>query len=129
MKRFKMLYVIVMILNLILVFTKGFSANLIIYSYNDVNKGIIDGFQGDISLSIINCLISAIIIITTIITTLNKNNKINIKWLFCLVTIVIALFIPIGIHSYSGGIAGIIDEDNIYIWNIVFYFAKINSRL
>ena len=75
MKRFKMFYVIVMILNLILVFTKGFSANLIIYSYND---GIIDGFQGDISLSIINCFIIAIIIITTIITTLNKNNKINI---------------------------------------------------
>ena len=126
MKRFKMFYVIVMILNLILVFTKGFSANLIIYSYND---GMIDGFQGDISLSIINCLIIAIIIITTIITTLNKNNKINIKWLFCLVTIVIALFIPIGIHSYSGGIAGIIDEDNMYIWNIAFYLAKINSRL
>ena len=126
MKRFKVFYIIVMILNLILVFTKGFSANLIINSYND---GLIDGFQGDILLCIINCLICAIIIITTIITTLNKNNKINIKWLFCLVTIVIALFIPIGIHSYSGGFAGIIDEDNMYIWNIVFYLVNIKSRL
>lgn len=126
MKRFKMIYVIVMILDLILVFTKGFSANRIIYSYKDGYK---DGFQGNVLLSIINCLIIAIIIISTIITTLDKNNKINFKWIFCLITIMIALFIPIGIHSYSGGIAGIIDEDNMYIWNIVFYLVKINSYL
>ena len=129
MKRFKMFYVVVVILNLILVFTKGFSANMLIYSYNDANKGIRDGFQGDVSLSIINCFIIAIIIILTIVTTLNKNNKVKVKWLFGLVTIIFALFIPIGIHSYSGGIAGIIDEDNMYIWNIAFYLAKINSRL
>lgn len=127
MKRFKMFYVIVMILNLILVFTKGFSANLLIYSYNDANKGIRDGFQGDVSLSIINCFIIAIIIILTIITTLNKNNKIKVKWLFGLVTIIFALCIPIGIHSYSGGIMGIIDEENMYLWNIVFSLAKLIS--
>ena len=78
---------------------------------------------------IADLIIIAIIIISTIITTLDKSNKINFKWLFCLITIMIALCIPIGIHSYSGGIAGIIDEDNMYIWNIVFYLAKINSRL
>ena len=124
MKRFKMFYVIVMILNLILVFTKGFSANLLIYSYNDANKGIRDGFQGDVSLSIINCFIIAIIIILTIITTLNKNNKIKVKWLFGLVTIIFALFIPIGVHSYSGGIAGIIADDNMYLWNISSYLTR-----
>lgn len=122
MKKYKMFYVIVMILNLIMVFTKGFSANIIIHSYDD---GIMfDGFQGKVLLSIINCFIIAIIIILTITATLNKNNKIKIKWLFCLVTIMIALCIPIGIHSYSGGYAGIIDKKNMYLWNIVFYLVK-----
>ena len=124
MKRFKMFYVVVVILNLILVFTKGFSANMLIYSYNDANKGIRDGFQGDVSLSIINCFIIAIIIILTMASTLNKNNKVKVKWLFSLVTIIFALFIPIGIHSYSGGIAGIVADDNMYLWNIVFYLDK-----
>ena len=124
MKRFKMFYVVVVILNLILVFTKGFSANMLIYSYNYANKGIIDGFQGDVSLSIINCFIIAIIIILTIASTLNKNNKVKVKWLFSLVTIIFALFIPIGIHSYSGGFAGIVADDNMYLWNIVFYLDK-----
>lgn len=124
MKRFKMFYVVVVILNLILIFTKGFSANMLIYSYNDANKGIRDGFQGDVSLSIINCFIIAIIIILTMASTLNKNNKVKVKWLFNLVTIIFALFIPIGIHSYSGGFAGIVADDNMYLWNIVFYLDK-----
>lgn len=49
MKKFKMFYVIAMILSFILHFTKGFSANMIIHSYND---RMIDGFQGDVLLSI-----------------------------------------------------------------------------
>ena len=121
MKKYIMFYVVVMILNLIMAFTKGFSANIIIPSYND---GMIDGFQGYVLLSIINCFIIAIIIILTLTATLNKNNKIKIKWLFCLVTIMIALCIPIGIYSFSGGFWGIIDEDNLYLWNIVLYLVK-----
>ena len=107
-----------------MVFTKGFPANMLIYSYNDANKGIRDGFQGDVSLSIINCFIIAIIIILTIVTTLNKNNKVKVKWLFGLVTIIFALFIPIGIHSYSGGFAGIVAEDNMYLWNISSHLVR-----
>ncbi len=38
MKKFKIIYLIVIILNLILVFTKGFPANMIIYSYIDTNE-------------------------------------------------------------------------------------------
>lgn len=121
MKKYKMFYVIAMILNLVLALTKGFSGNIIIYSYKDM---AFDGFQGNVLLSILNCFMIAIIIILTIATTLNRNNKIKLKWLFCFVTIMTALCVPIGIHSYSGGIAGIIDEDHMYLWNIVFYLDK-----
>ena len=121
MKKFNIFYIVAMVLNVILIFTKGFPANMIIYSYKDA---VIDGFQGDVSLSIINCFIIAIIIVLTIVATLNKNNKVKVKWLFGLVTIIFALFIPIGVHSYSGGIAGIKADDNMYLWNISSYLSR-----
>ncbi len=121
MKKYIFFYVIAMIIDLVLALTKGFSANIIIHSYNDK---YIARCHGDVLLSIINCFIIAIILILNITVTLNKNNKIKIKWLFCFVTIMTALCVPIGIHSYSGGIAGIIDEDHMYLWNIVFYLDK-----
>lgn len=124
MDKFKIFYVIVIILSIIMVLTKGFDGNMIIYSYNDADIGIIDGFQENVFLSILNCFVVAIIIILTIIMTFNKNNKINIKWLLFVLTILLALSIPIGIDSYSGGIAGIIDEKNIYLWNIAFYLIR-----
>ena len=121
MYKFKIFYVIVIIISIIMIFTKGFDGNMIIYSYNDADIGIIDGFQGVACLSIANCFVIAIIIILTIIMTFNKNNKINIKWILFMITILLALCIPIGIDSYSGGFEGIIDEQNIYLWNIVRY--------
>lgn len=121
MKKFNIFYIVAMVLNVILIFTKGFPANMIIYSYKDA---VIDGFQGDVSLSIINCFIIAIIIVLTMVATLNKNNKVKVKWLFGLVTIIFALFIPIGVHSYSGGIAGIKADDNMYLWNISSYLSR-----
>lgn len=124
MYKFKIFYVIVIIINIIMIFTKGFDGNVIIHSYNDADVGIIDGFQGNVCLSIINCFVVAIIIISTIIMTINRNNKMNIKWILFVTTILLALFIPIGIHSYSGGIAGITDERNIYLWNIAFYLNR-----
>lgn len=124
MDKFKIFYVIVIILSIIMVLTKGFDGNMIIYSYNDADIGIIDGFQENVFLSILNCFVVAIIIILTIIMTFNKNNKINIKWLLFVLTILLALSIPIGIDSYSGGFAGIIDEKNIYLWNIAFYLIR-----
>ena len=124
MYKFKIFYVIVIIINIIMIFTKGFDGNVIIHSYNDADVGIIDGFQGNVWLSIINCFVVAIIIISTIIMTINKNNKINIKWILFVTTILLALLIPIGIHSYSGGIAGIKEEKNIYLWNIAFYLNR-----
>lgn len=124
MKKYRIFYVIAMIINLVLALTKGFSAKIIIYSYDDRAKGIIDGFQGNVLLSILNCFMIAVIIILTIATTINRNNKMKLKWLFCFATIMTALCIPIGMHSYSGGFAGIIDEDNMYLWNIVFYLDK-----
>lgn len=121
MYKYKIFYVIAIIISIIMILTKGFDANMMIYSYNDIDLGIIDGFQGNVSLSIVNCFVIAIIIILTIIMTVIKNNKINLKWPLFITIILLALCIPIGIDSYSGGIAGIINEQNIYLWNIVYY--------
>lgn len=124
MKKFKIFYITVIILSIIMIFTKGVDGNILIYSYNDADRGIMDGFQGNVFLSILNCFVVTIIIILTIIMTFNKDNKINIKWLLFVFTILLALSIPIGIDSYSGGIAGIIDEKNIYLRNIPFYLIR-----
>ena len=124
MKILKILYVVVIILSIIMILTKGFSGNLIVYSYNEADKGIIDGFQGDIYLSMYNCFIIAMIIILTTIITFNKKNKTNKKILLFVLIILLSLYIPIGIHSYSGGFAGITNENNIYLWNILNYLVK-----
>lgn len=124
MNRFKLFYVIIIILSLIMIFTKGFYGSIIVNSYDDINRGIIDGFQGNVFLSIINCSVIAIITILTLIITFNKNNKINIKWLVFVVIILLVLCIPIGTHHYSGGIAGIIGENSIYLWDIITYLVR-----
>lgn len=117
-------YVVLIILSIIMILTKGFSGNIIVYSYNDWDKGIVDGFQGEISLSMLNCLIIAVIMILIIILTFNKKNKINNKLLLFILIILLSLCIPIGTHSYSGGFAGTINEDNIYLWNIPIYLVR-----
>ena len=122
--KFKIFYVVVIILILIMILTKGFSGNTIIYSYNDADKGIVDGFAGQISLSILNCFIIAIIMILTIILTFNKKNTINKKILLLILIILLSSCIPVGTHSYSGGIAGTINADNINLWNIPIYLVR-----
>ena len=124
MNKFKVFYVVVIILSIIMILTKGFSGNIIVYSYNDADIGIVDGFQGNVFLSTLNCIIIAIIMILTIIMTFNKKNKINKKLLLFVLIILLSLCIPIGIHSYSGGFAGTINEDNLYLWNIPRYLVR-----
>lgn len=124
MNNFKTFYIIIIILSIIMIFTKGFSGNIIICSYNDADKGIIDGFQGDVSLSIINCFIISVIFILTTIITFIRDNKINIKWLLFVIIILLLFNIPIGTDFYSGGIAGIIGEKSVYIWNLLSYMIK-----
>ena len=45
MDKFKIFYVIVIILSIIMVLTKGFDGNMIIFSYIDADIGLFDGFQ------------------------------------------------------------------------------------
>lgn len=124
MNKFKVFYVVVIILSIVIILTEGFPANIIIDSYDDYDLGIIDGFQGYISLSITNCCIMAIIIILTAIITFNKKNKINKKILVFILIILLSFGIPIGTHFYSGGIAGTINKDNMYLWNISIYLMR-----
>lgn len=122
--KFKMFYVVVIILSLIMILTKGFSGNIIIYSYNDADIGIIDGFVGEIKLSILNCFVIVTIVILTIILTFNKKNGLNKKILLLILIILLSSLIPIGTHSYSGGLAGTINVDNISLWNIPIHLVR-----
>ena len=121
MNKFKIFYIIMIIISIIMIFTKSFYGNVIIYSYNDADNGIIDGFQGNVFLSIINCFIIAIIMILTLIMTFNKKNNIHVKWLWFVIIILLSVCIPIGVDSYSGGVAGIVAEKNLYLWNLLIY--------
>ena len=121
MNKFKIIYIVLLILALVSIITTGFDSNTLIYSYDENDLGIVDGFQGSIYISIINCIILAILFISVLIITIKKENMLRFKWLSCMLLFVIISFIPIGIHMYSGGIAGIIDENSIYWWNILMY--------
>ena len=124
MKKFKISYILVLVFILTMIITKGFAANLYIHSYNDIDRGILDGFQGNIFISIYNCLIVFIVIIASILITFNKTNKTKNKILLLIILIFLSTYIPIGKDYYSGGVAGISDKKNVYIWNIITYFIK-----
>ncbi len=124
MNKFKVFYGVVIFLSIIMILTNGFSGDIIIHSYDDAELGIIDGFQGNINLSIINCCVVASILILTAIITFNKKNKINKKIILFVFIIILSLCIPVGTHNYSGGFAGTINEDNIYLSNIFFYIVR-----
>ena len=119
-----MFYIIVAVLGFIMVVTKGFSGSVVVYSYNDFDRGIIDGFIGYIVLSIPNCIIIALMIIATIVVTFNKKNAVNKRILLLILIVALMFCVPIGIHSYSGGIEGITKTDTLNLWNIPFCFFR-----
>ena len=107
-----------------MIVTKGFPSNLLMYSYNDVESGIIDGFQGEVSLSQINIIYVSFFTLLTILVTISKKNKIKLKWLFMCIVICLMFLVRLGIDSYSGGIAGILGDQGIYLWNIWTYISN-----
>ena len=105
MKKYKIHYIIIYIIVLILAIAKGFDVNISIINYNDYAKGISNGYQGTIYISIINLIIVLAIWIYSLIITLKKNNKTKYKWLIFIGIILLSLFIPTGLHSYSSGLS------------------------
>ena len=77
MKKYWIFYIIVAILTIAMIVTKGFPSNLLMYSYNDAESGIIDGFQGEVSLSQINIIYVSFFTLLTILVTISKKNKLK----------------------------------------------------
>lgn len=116
MKKYKVIYVIIYLLLLILIFTKGINVGIEGNSYNDYyDKGIIDGFSGSSILLIYNLLIIITIFINSLIITLVKSNMIKYKSLIFIGILILLLFIPVSIEYRSGGIAGINEERYVNI--------------
>lgn len=124
MKKYWIFYIIVAILTITMIVTKGFPSNLLMYSYNDAESGIIDGFQGEVSLSQINIIYVSFFTLLTILVTISKKNKLKLKWLFMCIIICLMFLVRLGIDSYSGGIAGILGDQGIYLWNIWTYISN-----
>jgi len=121
MKKFKIFYIIISIITIAMIITKGFSSTVYIPLYNDSDFGMTGGFQKDLYLSMINAAIVLVIIILLIIVTINKNNNIRNKWLLLIGLIFLSMFIPIGIYSCSSGYNGIVADKNVSVLNIGYY--------
>ncbi|MBR3049365.1 MAG: hypothetical protein IKG58_02240 [Bacilli bacterium] len=116
MKKFKIYYIIVFLLSLILAISKGFNFSLLITSYSDKN---IDGNQGTLYVLLINLIIVSLIWIVSFIVTLIKKNKINYKWLLFIGLILLTLFIPVSINSYYAKVEGVLNKDYIGIIDFI----------
>lgn len=124
MKKFKILYMLIFIFIAIMILTDGVPGNLNIYSYNYADYGWTDGLQGNLYLSIINCFVILIIIMFMTLLTFNRKNKTKNKIIVFLGFIILALLIPIGKDSYSGGIEGLKGENDLFLWNLPFYIME-----
>ena len=111
MKKYKIIYVIIYLLLLVLVFTKGINIGVEGNSYDDYrDKGIIDGFSGSNTFLIYNFIIIICTFIVSLIITIIKNNKTKYKSFIFAGIIILLLIIPTSIEYRSGGIAGINEE-------------------
>ena len=119
MKKFKLFYILIIIISVLMIITKGFEGNIVIQSYS---MNMVDGFNGNILLSPINSIIFIFIIGLTILFTVNKENETKYKWLLLIIIIVILLlFFPVAIDSGSGGISGISYESNVGFLQLISY--------
>ena len=117
-------YVIAYILIFALIITKGIKIEFIIRHFDDyLDKGIIDGFSGTISILIVNFLISICIFTISLIMTLKKENEIKFKKFFLVGIIILLLFVPTYVKNISGGFAGI---NNKTYYNILIIPIKTN---
>ncbi len=121
MKKYKIFYIIVFLISLILAISKGFDFSILVTSYSDKN---IDGNQGTLYILLINIIIVLSIWIVSLIVTLKKKNKINHKWLLFICLILLTLFIPVSINSYYAKVAGILNKDYIGLLDFLTLLLK-----
>lgn len=121
MRKYKIFYIIVFLISLILAISKGFDFSILVTSYSDKN---IDGNQGTLYILLINIIIVLSIWIVSLIVTLKKKNKINHKWLLFICLILLTLFIPVSINSYYAKVAGVLNKDYIGILDFLTLLLK-----
>ena len=121
MKKYKIFYIIVFLISLILAISKGFDFSILVTSYSDKN---IDGNQGTLYILLINIIIVLSIWIVSLIVTLKKKNKINHKWLLFICLILLTLFIPVSINSYYAKVAGVLNKDYIGLLDFITLLLK-----
>ncbi len=122
MKKFKIFYTIIIFLTLMFALVRFLGPCIPICIRDAAKSGIIDGFKEYINLSIINTIYITIVLILNLVITLNKENKLNIKWLLFAIIFLELMFVPIGAELLRGGFAGVNEEgDLLYLSNIIFY--------
>ena len=114
MKKYKIIYVILFILLLSLICTKGITSGIETSSYGG-GQLIIDGFCGNIILLIYNLILLICILSVSIAITFKKSNNIKYKIPILILIILLGLLIPVTQENRTGGVAGI-HEKNILMY-------------
>lgn len=116
MKRYGIAYAGIALFCFIMILTKGWSCSTLWYAYDDYrDSGIIDGFAGEVWVSLPNIVAIVLVFVGTFVMTVLSKNQFKGKW-FCLVGVLLLLFfIPIGTEHLSGGIAGTTIDQWLYL--------------
>lgn len=123
MKKYKIIYVILFILLLSLICTKGITIGIETSSYGG-EQLIMDGFYGSTILLIYNLILLICILIVSIVITFKKSNNTKYKIPILILIVLLALLIPITQENRSGGFAGIHEKKYFNVLNIKIYTEK-----
>ena len=105
MRKFRIYYFIIIAFILLMIFTKGVKPTAVIYEHSDGANVVF------------NCIVISLIMIVTLLITIIKKNIIKKKWLYFTIIFLLLFFVPLGINHYSGGIAGKLGNNYIYLWS------------
>ena len=120
-RKIYLIYLIIMILEVVMILTKGFDTNVLIYSYID-GAEVADGQSIEIYLSIFNTIIFFLILVVSAIITFNKNNEIKYKKIILFLIILLSLFIDCFVYHITGGIAGENSYYKVGLWYPILNF-------
>ena len=105
-------YAIIVAVNLLVALLVNFLPKIILRHFDDyLDKGIVDGFQGSISLYTINAIVLFLSMVVTAIHINKRNNKISLI-IGIVVAALLIIFAPVYYEERSGGIAGINTQSN-----------------
>lgn len=117
MKKFIIFYVVILLFCIVMIITNGVEYSLVLESNSFL--GVMFQYKST-SFLIINYILFNIIIVSTLIVTINKNNHIRLKWILFIIIVILSIFIPLG-TNYSIGIDGPLVEkiEYMYLWDLL----------